>query len=99
MDKRSLGLLVAALTVLPDVAQAGGWGYVTYPYPGVYPGFLSARDFLGYRLDDSFDEPVGYGEYAEYGPWANPNRAGCRTVAGRVLTPYGWNNVIVRTCR
>jgi len=22
------------------------------------------------RLDDSYDPPFGYGEYAEYGPWA-----------------------------
>ena len=53
--------------------------------------------YYGYPLDDSYDPPYGYGEYAEYGPWAyrgNPGN-GCALTQRRVRTAYGlrWRTV------
>ncbi|AUC99061.1 MULTISPECIES: hypothetical protein [Bradyrhizobium] len=98
MRKAMLGLLGAALTLLPEVAEAGYWGYAR-PYPPiVYPGLFTARGYFGYPLDDSFDPPFGYGEYAEYGPWAEPARASCRRVVRRVQTSTGRRNYATWRC-
>ena len=53
--------------ILGDTQSGGG-----LPPPALvyYPvGSLNNR-FFHSRLDDSYDPPFGYGEYAEYGPWA-----------------------------
>lgn len=82
--------------LVPDMAEAGGaygfpaWGWsyrpVGWGWGAVY----------GYPLDDSFDPPVGYGEYAQYGPWAN---GGCYQARRRVVTPYGWRWRKLQVCR
>ena len=95
--------MVVAFCVLgalaPDVAAAGGaygfrsWGlsYPTYGLAGWGWGTV-----YGYPLDDSFDPPVGYGEYAQYGPWAY---GGCFEMRRRVATPYGWRWRQVQVCK
>lgn len=51
-------------------------------------------------LDDSFDCPFGYGEYAEYGPWAARNTEdGCCAVIRRLRSPVGRRVLVVRNCR
>ena len=82
--------------MFPGVAGAGGW-YARVGFAGpVYPGGFAFAGYPSYPLDDSFDYPFGYGEYAEYGPWAFP---GCRTVARRVPTAHGPRVVWFRSCR
>ncbi len=56
--------------------------------------------YYGYPLDDSYDPPYGYGEYAEYGPWAYRRYAGdgCQLIQRRVRTAYGLRWRTVRIC-
>ena len=56
--------------------------------------------YYGYPLDDSYDPPYGYGEYAEYGPWAYRRYAGggCQLIQRRVWTAYGLRSRTVRIC-
>jgi hypothetical protein len=42
------------------------------------------------------DYPYGYGEYAEYGPWARDR--GCYLARQNVLTPYGRRRLPIRIC-
>lgn len=52
----------------------------------------------GHPLDDSYDPPFGYGEYAEYGPWAYRGYAGCQLVQRRVRTVNGLRWRMTRLC-
>jgi hypothetical protein len=56
--------------------------------------------YYGYPLDDSYDPPYGYGEYAEYGPWAYRGYAGgeCVLTQRRVRTAYGLRWRTIRLC-
>ena len=102
------GLLVMA-TALPDAAEArGGFytrGYGLYrpafrPFAAVGLGVGLGYGYYGYPLDDSFDYPFGYGEYAEYGPWAYGGyvSGGCFLTQRRVRTVYGPRWRTVRVC-
>ena len=72
----ALFALCLTLVIVPEIAAAGG-AFV------VVPGFrgLAIRAAYGYArlyghpFDDGYDYPFGYGEYAEYGPWAYRNDA------------------------
>jgi hypothetical protein len=102
--------LMSAL--LPDPARAGrffagaGLRGGVGPYrPGYVPlavgvGVGLGYGYYGYPLDDSFDYPYGYGEYAEYGPWAyRGNGSGvCQLAQRRVRTAYGLRWRTVRIC-
>jgi hypothetical protein len=88
----ALGL---ALLTVPDVAAAGSFVVV----PGVrgigYPGGFGYARLYGHPFDDGYDYPFGYGEYAEYGPWAY--RSACYVVR-RVWTGRAWRQRAVRVC-
>ncbi len=73
---------------VPERALAGG-SYRYHPWAWYHPGLAVTWgvNVYGYPLDDSFDPPFGYGEYAEYGPWAD--RA-CFAAVRRVATYHGW---------
>jgi hypothetical protein len=96
--------------LLPDAASArggfvrgvgGGW---RGPAIGIGVGLglgwgLGLAGGYGYPLDDSYDFPYGYGEYAEYGPWAYRNNyGGCYVARQRVRTSYGWRWRNLRAC-
>jgi hypothetical protein len=85
-------LLAIAVLVLPRSAEAGGWIAPGYSV-GVLP--LGVRPY-GYPLDDSFDYPFGYGEYAQYGPWVGGR---CWTASRWVPTGHGWRRMTFRSCR
>jgi hypothetical protein len=71
------------------LAQDGlGAGFVPpswRPADGVEGVTFREFDFA-HALDDGYDEPFGYGEYAQYGPWAHRayGRANCRLVQWQV---------------
>jgi hypothetical protein len=74
--------------------HGGGWRGAAYGALGVGLG-LAGGNYAGYPYDDSYDYPYGYGEYAEYGPWANRGYNGvgfngCYQARLRVWTSYGW---------
>lgn len=69
--------------VLPGVAA------VTYQGWGGY----ASNPF-----DDGYDYPFGYGEYAEYGPWAYRGYGKCYVGLRKVRTSRGWHSRPVRTC-
>ncbi len=105
----SCGAVLLAVALLPDAATAGGGSYVSAGYGSgprlaahgyVMPGFgfgIGYR-YNSYPLDDSYDYPSGYGEYAEYGPWAFQGYSvgGCEQ--RRVRTAYGLRWRTVRLC-
>ena len=63
------------------------------------PRVLAPRLYLTW-YDGALYEIGGYGEYAEYGPWANtgPLRNGCRPGRIPVLTEAGWLYRRVEVC-
>jgi hypothetical protein len=82
-------------------AGASGWRGPTYL--GVGLGLTLAGGSYGHPFDDGYDYPSGYGEYAEYGPWAysvyyGGGYGGCYPARQRVWTPYGWRLRAVRIC-
>ncbi|MCG2632372.1 hypothetical protein L6654_37800 [Bradyrhizobium sp. WYCCWR 13023] len=81
--------LFGAIASVPDHALAGG-SHRYRPWAWHHPGLAVTwgwGNVYGYPLDDSFDPPFGYGEYAEYGPWAD---GGCFASVRRVATYHGW---------
>jgi hypothetical protein len=85
--------------------RAGGWGWrgAAYGALGVGLGLAGGYYYGGYPFDDSYDYPYGYGEYAEYGPWANRATSGvgyggCYQARLRVRTAYGWRWRPVQIC-
>jgi hypothetical protein len=103
-----LALSAVLLTVafLPDAASArsglyaGGYGLGLHrpAYRPLVAGLGFGYGYFGYPLDDSFDHPYGYGEYAEYGPWAHRGYFGssCFLTQRRLRTAYGpWRTVRV----
>ena len=96
------GLLLTA-SALPDTAQARGGFYARgygLGFAAVGLGVGLGYGYYGYPLDDSFDYPYGYGEYAEYGPWAHGGyvRGGCFLAQRRVRTAHGPRWRTVRLC-
>lgn len=84
--------------IWPNAAEARGGLYAGYRGVGWYRPFYRPVAFgwsygviSGYPLDDSFDLPYGYGEYAEYGPWTYRRYAedGCHITRKRVRTAFG----------
>jgi hypothetical protein len=104
------GVLLAGV-LLPDAAVARGglyaggvrgygWQRPAYGAIAAGLGLGLGYGYYGYPLDDSYDPPYGYGEYAEYGPWAyrgNPGN-GCALTQRRVRTAYGLRWRTVRLC-
>lgn len=98
--------VLLAGSILANPASAGGGSYSTTGYS--YRLYRSAygADALGigyhyyrYPLDDSFDYPRGYGEYAEYGPWAlQKYSGGCQLTGSRVYAHYRLIRQTVRFC-
>lgn len=109
-----LVLGVAALTsaLLPDTAlgrgghfgggrgNGFGWHGAVYGGVAVALGIGLGYGYYGYPLDDTYDPPYGYGEYAEYGPWAYRGYAGdgCGFTQRRLRTAYGPRWQTVRIC-
>jgi hypothetical protein len=105
-------LLIGML--LPDTALARGGYYAGAGFRGygiglhrpaygavavgLGVGFGYGYGYYDYPLDDSYDYPSGYGEYAEYGPWAYRGYAGCELMQRRVRTVYGLRWRTVRLC-
>jgi hypothetical protein len=101
-------LLTGAL--LPDAALArggyfAGGGLRGYGFGLHRPAYGAIAGGIGlgygyYPLDDSYDPPYGYGEYAEYGPWAYRGYAvgECVLTQRRVRTPYGLRWRTIRLC-
>ena len=88
-DKRASIVLPIACIGLVASTVAHTANYLEIARP-IYPTYSGAVGELGNPLDDSFDPPYGYGEYAEYGPWApRYYDAGCRVIVRRMRTPYG----------
>ena len=59
---------------------------------GFLPSYL-------HPFDDGYDYPFGYGEYAEYGPWAYRGYAGdCYRATRRVRTSQGWRLRTTKIC-
>jgi hypothetical protein len=76
---------------------AWGWRSPTVGAIGVGFGLGIGSGYYGYAYGD--DYPSGYGEYAEYGPWAWRNYyADCYLVRRRMWTPYGWRLRSMRAC-
>ena len=108
------GLLLCGLVLicglLPDGVQARGGFHAGVGYRGLgwpRPYFYGPIAFgwglgviSGYPLDDSFDPPYGYGEYAVYGPWAyrGSYQDGCYRTRQRVRTAYGVRLRVVTFC-
>lgn len=64
---------------------------------GLANGYYAGSDDYG----DGY--PYGYGEYAEYGPWAYNVRyrehyVSCYPARQRFWTPYGWRLRVVQVC-
>jgi hypothetical protein len=85
--------------------RAGAWGWrrPSYGAAGVGLGLALASYYYGDPYGDGYDYPYGYGEYAEYGPWAYSGRygagyGGCHPARQRVWTPYGWRLRAVQVC-
>ncbi|WP_161856092.1 hypothetical protein [Bradyrhizobium sp. CCBAU 051011] len=100
MRKASSALfsLCLTLTIVPEVAAAGGTYIVAPGFRGIgYPGAYGYARLYGHPFDDGYDYPFGYGEYAEYGPWAYRSEAACY-VLRRVWTARGWRQRAVRVC-
>ena len=89
-----------AVRATDDFAASTGLGGGPYrPGYSVVAVGLGYRHF-GYSLDDSYDHPYGYGEYAEYGPWASRRFGGgdCRLAQRRVQTADGPRWRTIRIC-
>jgi len=96
--------------LLPDAVQArsrsfAGVGHRSFGWqrPYYYGPVTVGWGFgviSGYPLDDSFDPPYGYGEYAEYGPWAYRGYYGdgCYRTRQRMRTGYGLRLRTVTIC-
>lgn len=108
-----LGVLLLAGALLPEAAKARdglyagagfrsrGWGLRGPVYwSAVGLGVGLGYRYYGHPLDDSYDPPIGYGEYAEYGPWAYGGHAGgaCQLTQRKVWTAYGLRWRTVRVC-
>jgi hypothetical protein len=90
--------LCLALTIVPEIAAAGGTFVVVPGGRGIgYPGGYGYARLYGHPFDDGYDYPFGYGEYAEYGPWAHRGDGACY-VLRRVWTGRGWRLRTVRIC-
>ena len=96
MRKRGSALLALCLLVAaPDIAAAGNRFFVG-------PGFggLAYADGFGFArmhpFDDGYDYPFGYGEYAEYGPWAYGGS--CYLAARKVWNGNRWRVRRVAVC-
>jgi hypothetical protein len=106
----ALCAVVLTSALLPDAALARGGYYAglrgngfgfhkpAYGAVAVGLGVGLGYGYYGYPLDDTYDYPYGYGEYAEYGPWAYRRYAGCQLTQRRVWTAYGLRWRTVRIC-
>ena len=100
----ALFAILLAGALLPDAALARGYG-VGWQRPvggavAVGLGVGLGYGYYGHPLDDSYDPPYGYGEYAEYGPWADRGYVGggCALTQRRMRTAYGLRWRTVRLC-
>lgn len=86
-------VVAAALIVTPSLAMAGwrgaslAWRSTAFAVAGQVGIFGLATDFYGYPYEQG-----GYGEYAEYGPWARSGSfvRGCYPARQPVWTEDGW---------
>ena len=89
----ALGLVLT----LPGIATAGTFVVVPGFRPIGYPGGFGYARLYGHPFDDGYDYPFGYGEYAQYGPWAYRSYSACYVVR-QVWTSRGWRQRAVRIC-
>lgn len=70
------------------------------PFFRVLPGPLVADAFDVNPLDDGYDYPFGYGEYAVYGRWAYANAAAtnCYLLRRKIRTGYGYRWRAITRC-
>ena len=85
------------LMAIPDVAAAGNRFFVSPGFGGI--AYAGGRFTQVHPFDDGYDFPFGYGEYAEYGPWAySGNGASCYLTARKVWTGSRWRVRRVAVC-
>jgi hypothetical protein len=80
----------------------GGFG-TGLAYGAIGVGLGLANRYYGGSDDYGDGYPYGYGEYAEYGPWAYNVRyreryVSCYPARQRFWTPYGWRLRVVQVC-
>jgi hypothetical protein len=82
--------------------RVGGWRWrgPAYGAVGVDLGIGLASSYYGYPDGYEDDYPYGYGEYAEYGPWAYGGhvRGGCYARRQRGWASYAWRLRAVQRC-
>jgi len=92
--KRSSALFALSLNLMinPAVALAGNRFFVAPVPPGIaYAAEYGAGGRYIHPFDDGYDYPFGYGEYAEYGPWAyRDDGSNCYSKARKVWTGKNW---------
>ena len=89
-ENSALLVLLLMLLAVPNIAAADNRSFVgpgsgTIVYAGGF-GYSRAHPF-----DDGYDYPFGYGEYAEYGPWAYAaNGKSCYPALRQIWTGSRW---------
>lgn len=80
-----------------DTSSAGG-RFVVGPGVAVAAAYSGWYGYRMHPFDDGYDYPSGYGEYAEYGPWAYRGYGTCYAGQRKVRTSRGWQYRPVRIC-
>lgn len=71
-------LLVIA--VMPAIAVADTSVLFGSGVPGRMSWQGTAAGHYVHPFDDGYDDPFGYGEYAEYGPWVSRRYVSCQVI-------------------
>ena len=79
-----------------SVGWFGDWGGRGLASRIAAGGLALAGADYGQAYGYGDDYPYGYGEYAEYGPWARDR--GCYLARRNVFTPYGWRRLPIQIC-
>lgn len=97
-----LPAIVAAGCLFSSASQAQNAAYfpgtivVRAPMTVVWPHPAIRTIFEAHPLDDGYDYPFGYGEYAVYGRWAVG--LNCYILRGKIPTSLGYRWRQIRAC-
>jgi hypothetical protein len=92
--KRNSALFALSLILMitPTIAVSGDRFFVAQGPRGIAHAaeYGSVGHYI-HPFDDGYDYPFGYGEYAEYGPWAyRADAANCFLRARKVWSGKNW---------